>query len=369
MLLKNENKIIRVLKSHGNKALVIDCIKRTMPKWVDGDSLSNYDDCGEDEMYERTDYPFGRELTPKEERIAQEHFTMIAGVLPFIGNEQKRSQMIDFLADHQSKQTIRKYLCLYLVYQEVAALAPPPKGEKELTQNEKNMRWALNKFFYTKNKNSLMTAYTLMLKEKYCDQQGQLVAAYPTFDQFRYFYRKTKKMQQYYISRDGIKDYQRNNRPLLGDGVQQFAPAVGVGMLDSTICDIYLVDDGGKLVGRPVMTACVDAYSSYCMGYFLGFEGGTYSLRGLMLNVVADKQEWCSKHGVFIEPQEWDSNKLPGVLVTDMGSEYKGDTFSQVTELGIRIVNLPPYRPELKGMVAVHLLLCKKRVQPKPYPS
>ena len=106
MLLKNENKIIRVLKSQGNKALVIDCIKRTMPKWVDGDSLSNYDDCGEDEMYEQTNYPFGRKLTPKEERIAQERFTMISGVLPFIGNEQKRSQMIDFLAEHQSKQKI-----------------------------------------------------------------------------------------------------------------------------------------------------------------------------------------------------------------------------------------------------------------------
>ena len=351
MLLKNENQIIRVLKSHGDKALVIDCIKRTMPKWVDGDSLSNYDDCGEDEMYERTDYPFGRELTQKEERIAQERFTMIAGVLPYIGNEPKRNQMIDFLAEHQSKQTIRKYLCLYLVYQDIDALAPPPKAEKELTQDERNMRWALNKFFYTKHKNSLNTAYTLMLKEKYCDQQGQLVAAYPTFDQFRYFYRKTKKMQQYYISRDGIKDYQRNNRPLLGDGVQQFAPAVGVGMLDSTICDIYLVDDGGKLVGRPVMTACVDAFSGLCCGYSLGWEGGTYSLRSLMLNVIADKQEWCSKNGVFIEPQEWDSNNLPGVFVTDMGSEYKGDTFSQIAELGVKVVNLPPYRPELKGMV------------------
>ena len=351
MLLKNENQIIRVLKSQGNKALVIDCIKRTMPKWVDGHSLSNFDDCGEDEMFERTDYPFGRELTPKEERIAQERFTMIAGVLPYIGNEQKRSQMIDFLAEHQSKQTIRKYLCLYLVYQDIDALAPPPKAERELTQDQKNMRWALNKFFYTKNKNSLMTAYTLMLKEKYCDQQGQLVAAYPTFDQFRYFYRKTKKMQRYYISRDGIKDYQRNNRPLLGDGVQQFAPAVGVGMLDSTICDIYLVDDSGKLVGRPLMVACVDAFSGLCCGYSLGWEGGTYSLRGLMLNVIADKQEWCKKHGVFIEPQEWDSKKLPGVLVTDMGSEYKGNTFSQITELGIKVINVQPYRPDLKNRV------------------
>lgn len=351
MLLKNENQIFRVLQTQSDKSLVIDCIKKTMPKWVNTAALSDYTECSETALHELTQYPGSRELTPEEQRIAQEHFTMIAGVLPFIGNEQKRSQMIDFLADHQSKQTIRKYLCLYLVHQDIDALAPPPKAEKELTQDERNMRWALNKFFYTKHKNSLMTAYTLMLKEKYCNQQGQLVAAYPTFDQFRYFYRKTKKMQQYYISRDGIKDYQRNNRPLLGDGVQQFAPAVGVGMLDSTICDIYLVDDGGKLVGRPVMTACVDAFSGLCCGYSLGWEGGTYSLRSLMLNVVADKQEWCNKHGVFIEPQEWDSNNLPGVFVTDMGSEYKGDTFSQVAELGVKVVNLPPYRPELKGMV------------------
>ena len=57
MLLKNENQIFRVLQTQGDKSLVIDCIKKTMPKWVDGDSLSNFDDCGEDEMYERTDYP------------------------------------------------------------------------------------------------------------------------------------------------------------------------------------------------------------------------------------------------------------------------------------------------------------------------
>ena len=74
-------------------------------------------------------------------------------------------------------------------------------------------------------------------------------------------------------------------------------------------------------------------------------------MRGLMLNVIADNQEWCRKHGVFIEPQEWESNKLPGVFVTDMGSEYRGDTFSQVTELGVKIINLEPYRPELKSSV------------------
>ena len=45
------------------------------------------------------------------------------------------------------------------------------------------MRWALNKFFYTTKKQSLMTAYTMMLKEKYCDAMGVLGEEYPSFYQ------------------------------------------------------------------------------------------------------------------------------------------------------------------------------------------
>ena len=352
MLLKNDTTIIRVLKSVDSRSLIIDCIKRTMPKWVDSTSLSVYAQCSEADLYILTGIIQDRELTPDVQRIAQERYTMIAPILPHIGNEQKRSQMIDLLSQSNSKQTIRKYLCLYLAFQSITSLAPPAKNPtKELTQDEKNFRWALNKFYYTQQKLSLTTAYTMMLQAKYCDSNGQLMEAYPSFTQFRYFYRKTKTMKQHYITRDGLKNYQRNNRPLLGDGIREFAPAVGVGMLDSTICDLYLVDEAGQLVGRPVLTACVDAFSGLCMGYSLGWEGGTYSLRGLMLNVIANKQDWCKQHGVFIQPDEWDSSQMPGVLVTDMGSEYKGETFSQIAELGIKVINLPPFRPELKGMV------------------
>ena len=200
--------------------------------------------------------------------------------------------MIDFLSAQQSKQTIRKYLCLYLDYQNIAALAPAPKVEKELTQDEKNMRWALNKFFYSKHKNSLNTAYTFMLKEKYCTADGQLVEKYPSFDQFRYFYRKTKSMQKYYISRDGIKDYQRNNRPLLGDGVQQFAPAVGTGMLDSTICDIYLVPEPEPVLEIPAEAYIPDAYIAdprYKMEIYRRLAEMEYAERDDLLDEIIDR--------------------------------------------------------------------------------
>jgi hypothetical protein len=60
-----------------------------------------------------------------------------------------------------------------MAYMDVAALAPRRReDERVLTQDEKNIRWALNKFFYTTKKQSLMTAYTMMLKEKYCDSLG-----------------------------------------------------------------------------------------------------------------------------------------------------------------------------------------------------
>ncbi len=213
------------------------------------------------------------------------------------------------------------------------------------------MRWALNKFFYTTEKNTLKTAYTLMLKHKYCDSKGKLAGEYPSFYQFRYFYRKTRNMQNYYISRDGLKSYQRNNRPCTGDGVQEFANTIGVGMLDATICDIYLVDETGDIVGRPILTACIDAYSSLCCGYSLSWEGGVYSLRNLMLNVITDKKEHCRKFGITITEDKWPSRQMLGKLVTDMGTEYTSDTFSQLAELGVTITNLLPYRPELKGPV------------------
>jgi len=180
---------------------------------------------------------------------------------------------------------------------------------------------------------------------------GVLAEEYPSFYQFRYFYRKTRNLQNFYISRDGLKNYQRNNRPLTGEGVQEFAPAVGVGMFDATVCDIYLVNEAGNLIGRPILTACVDAYSGLCCGYSLSWEGGVYSLRGLMLNIIEDKVSWCQKFGVSVKSEDWPCSQLPATFITDMGSEYTSGNFEQIAELGVTVVNLPSYRPELKGLI------------------
>lgn len=351
-----DDSIIRVLEVRKDKALMIDCIRRTMPRWKDIVSLAGWDQCSQETLYEITgvELPELDSLCPESRKVAYERYTMIAPILHLLPDEQKKCEMISTIATNEkvSKQTIRKYLCQYLAFQSITILAPKDKdSDTSLTKDEKNMRWALNKFYFSYQKHSLNTAYTMMLKAKYCDGNGELLEEYPTFNQFRYFYRKRKNNQTYYISRNGLTNYQRNNRPLLGDGVQEYAKAPGMGMLDATICDIYLVNEYGGIVGRPILTACLDAYSSLCCGYALTWEGGMYSLRQLMLNVVTDKQELCKKHGIHINPQEWDSSMCPGVLVTDQGTEYVSNCFEQIAELGIKVVNLPVYRPELKGTV------------------
>ena len=222
---------------------------------------------------------------------------------------------------------------------------------KELTKDQKNMRWALNKFYYNTKKNSLNYAYINLLKEKYLDENGGLLEEHPSFYQFRYFFRKTRDCQNEIISRYGLNYFKKNERLCVGDGVRAFANGIGMGMLDSTICDLYLVNEAGEVIGRPVLTACVDAYSGLCMGYSLGWEGGIYSLRTLILCILADKKEWCKKRGVVIEGNEWNCSYMPAELITDKGSEYKSENFEQLTELGITITNLPPFRPELKGPV------------------
>lgn len=352
MLMKNEDRIIRILETQEDCVLIVNCTQKSMPMWICRAELNSFSACEEDSLSHSL--PDFESLSPEQKRCAHERYTLIAGVLPFIGDEKLRCEAISRISSSReiSKQTIGNHLYHYLVYQKLSALAPKlRKQDKTLTHDEKNIRWALNKFYYTRDKNSLTSAYTQMLRHKYCNASGTLLPNHPSIHQFRYFYRKHKKLQTFYISRDGLKHYQRNHRPLLGDGIQEFAPCIGTGMLDSTICDIYLVNEAGSLIGRPILTACVDAYSGLCCGYSLSWEGGVYSLKAMLANVIADKVAWCRRFGISIDPSEWNCHQLPAVLVTDMGSEYKSVNFEQIAELGVTVVNLPSYRPELKGAV------------------
>ena len=352
---KKDNNIFRVLKIEDNKLLIIDCVKRSFPIWVDNNFLDGFEVISEDELLKELNVELPNVKDLSENQVKEMHLRFGSISLPLIkiGNiyDRRFTMYFNSLEYEVSEQTLRRRLCDYLVFQNIAILAPVSRKSKELTQDEKNFRWALNKYFYNSKKLSLRQTYKYLLREKYMDSAGKIIEEHPTFHQFRYFYYKNRSESNYIISRMGRGEYERNYRPLLGEGVREFCPSIGYGMVDSTTCDIYLVDDNGELLGRPIMTACVDAYSSMCLGYSIGFEGGIKSLQKLMLNVVSNKVELCNKYGIEINKEDWDCDKLPHKLITDKGKEYVGDTFSQLTDLGVEILNLKPFRPELKSVV------------------
>lgn len=178
-LIKTENGIFRIISIEANRVLAIDCIKKTMPKFYSVSFFSS------GELIDRipADFSDMEDLSPAHRKVAQERYTMIASAVSVVDDIPKRNMMIEKSAEQfgMSKQSIRSFLCSYLVYQDIAVLAPKQSKEKELTKDQKNMRWALNKFFYTRNQNSLPTAYAMMLKAKYCDAYGVLLPEYPSY--------------------------------------------------------------------------------------------------------------------------------------------------------------------------------------------
>ena len=355
-LLFFKNTIVRVVEVDSmDGLLVIDCLRKSMPFWVGESILVGASRCEETELLKRAapDLPKFEDITEARRKTARQRYALISPIVPLSGSKEERSRMISYISNRQgiSKATIRSWLCAYLAFMNLSILAPLERKPRPLSQNEKNFRWALNKFYFTSLKLSLKAAFRRMLKDKYCDSAGILVAEAPSFRQFQYFFLKTVKQQNLIISRDGRGDYMRNHRPLLGEGIRSFCPSAGYGMFDSTVCDIFLVNDEGELIGRPILAACVDAYSSMCLGYSLGLTGGVESLERLALNLVEDKTDWCRKFGINIKEEEWNCRSLPHVFITDLGREYASQQFSQLSDLGVSIVNLPPYRPELKGAV------------------
>ena len=354
-LYKNDTQIIRVIHEDVERLLIIDCLKRTMPFWVGASFLNGWCPIDQEQLLETSGLvmPSISDLSQQQLKEMHLRFASISIPLMKLISDDERRVAIQESANRYSVslQTIRHRLCDYLAFQDIAVLAPAAKRIKELSDDERNFRWALNKYFYNSKKLSLRQAYKYLIRDKYLDSNGNILQNCPKFHRFKYFYYKNRKESNYIISRWGRGEYDRNHRPLLGDSVRDFCPSIGYGMLDSTTCDIYLVNDEGELVGRPILTACVDGYTSMCLGYSIGWEGGINSLRKLMINVVSDKVSWCKRLGIEIQEAEWDCHSMPHKLITDMGSEYAGNVFSQLTDLGVELINLEPYRPELKSLV------------------
>ena len=333
-IIVHNSQVYRVLETKDDKALVIDCKHFRVPFWIDSQKLDRFETITQEELcnINSVKLPLLECLTIKEKKSVQDKFSRIAALLPVVGNDQDRNDMLNYLSEKYliSRKTLLRHLYTYLVYQDICSFAIDYHKETKLTVDEKNFRYILNKYFYARAKPTLTHCYTLLIRERYTDSEGKIIDGAPSFSKFKYYYYKSRKLDSYYISREGRSEYDRNIRPLLGRSRNVFN-TVGYGMVDSTILDIYILDTDYK-PRRPVMSAMVDAYSSLCLGFSIGFEGGDKLLRRMILNVNY-------KYGI------------PQTIISDNGSDYTGSCFTNLTELGVQIMTNKTHSPHMKSIV------------------
>ena len=120
--------IVRVLDIRENQVLVVTYPQKSVPLWINQEELKTYQSFKEEEIpFFPPDF---EELSPDQRRIAHERYTLIAGILPFIGDERQRCALIARISEEKgiSKATLRRYLHQYLVYQRVYTLAPKKRS-------------------------------------------------------------------------------------------------------------------------------------------------------------------------------------------------------------------------------------------------
>lgn len=264
---------------------------------------------------------------------------------------------------HQT--TVKRVLRLYYRYLATGALI---KKKTREAQQRTDFNWAIQTFYFSSKKVSLRCSYELMLVQRFSDESGNLLQSAPSFSSFKnYFYRHGfHKRPQKSIARDGLSNYQRNERPVFG-AASQWRTQIGSFQMDATLADIYLVSrhDRATVVGRPTVILAVDTATQLIAGLYIGLGSDTTTVMSCLSNCACDKVEFCKQHEVEILAEQWPSRGLPLEIITDKGREF---TKSRMLELcqkyGIEIQSLPPFRPDCKGLVEKSFDLIQQRYKP-----
>lgn len=174
-----------------------------------------------------------------------------------------------------------------------------------------------------------------MLVKKYTDSSGKLIENIPSWSSFRnYFYsRGYHKQPRKVISRSGLTNCQRNERPVFGS-VAAWRKVPGSYQMDATQADIYLVSrhDRSKVIGRPYVYLAVDTATQLIAGLYVGLECDESAVMLCLANAAQDKVEYCREYGIEIDSSQWPSLGLPHEIITDKGNEFFGPRMQELCQ-------------------------------------
>ena len=238
------------------------------------------------------------------------------------------------------------------------------RGGKTLTDSDySDFERAIRKYYLTREKRSLTSTYEKLLQDSYAQKadDGKLKlpepSEIPTFRQFQYWYYKNHDSIGSSKKRDGEREFELNKRAVLGKSDYGMMGPGAQFQVDATIGDVYLLSqfDRYSIIGRPVLYFILDAFSRMVVGMGVGLEGPSWAaLAAAITNMAADKVSFCKQYGIEISESDWPCRHVPASLLGDRGELLSKNADTLINMFGIRIINAPPYRADLKGIIEQH---------------
>ena len=356
--------IYREILKEEDGAWLISYENPTRPKFVLEPNLRSYKSVGPPDEFLKY---IEKELTNGQKKRLDIIEELVENKV-YISDKQMRKLKIKNIAQREGT-TIKRVQKLYYQYLAGRPLVRERKvSVKAASRQKKEFSWAIEKFYYSANKMSLKNAYDLMLLSKYTDENGHLMPGYPTWYSFRHHYydHNYHRKSRTNIARNGLSDFQRNNRPLFGSAMG-WKDKIGAFQMDATQADIYLVSrfDKTAVIGRPNIYMAVDTATQLITGIYVGLYAGEQAVISCLTNAAMDKVIYCSQYGIEITKDEWPNDGLPGEIITDKGKEFIGARMNElIIKYGIEVESLPPFRPDEKSIVEKNFDLIQEKYKP-----
>lgn len=191
----------------------------------------------------------------------------------------------------------------------------------------------------------------------------------PTLDQLKYFYHRYWNKDKSRRKRLGEVGYGTTSRPR-NKGTSHMAR--GPGHLiqgDATPPDIIVVGSVHRTEsnGKATLFFLIDHFTHLICGFSISLRNECYlSVMMALDHMSIDKVVYCKSMGTTITASEWPVAGVPRRILVDNGvlRQWKGSHL--VNTLGLRVMNTPAYRGDLKGLVERLHLAIKKRIRRMP---
>lgn len=336
----------RVLLKEEQCVWVISCEGKELPFCIYAEEL---------ETAKRIAAPqdYADSLTEQRTAAAEKRYQLIRPAVEdarCIRDADFRSALFKSIAE-ENNTTARRVRNLYCAYLATGCLVKKKPRERVVKAEFDD---AIRKYYFTAKRNSLRTAYELMILERYTNTNAELVETVPSWDSFRQYYnRYWSRTSQKKIARDGLSNYQRNERVLYGSAMA-YRENIGSYQIDETVGDVYLVSkyDRSRVIGRPNVYLAIDTCTQLIAGVYVGLDAGENAVLACIANAVSDKVFYCASLGIDIEKEDWPCSGMPSELITDKGGEFTGTRIAELCiRYGVEINTLPPFRAEEKPLV------------------